>query len=40
MGKTFPFSLFQDLDLLVSQIGNEMEDGDCKVLYEEEGTVQ
>ena len=24
MGKTFPFSLFYDLDLMACQIGNEM----------------
>ena len=27
MGKTFAFFPFQDLDLVVSQIGNEVEDG-------------
>ena len=27
MGKTFAFFPFQDLDLVVSEIGNEMEDG-------------
>ena len=27
MGKPFPFSLFYDLDLVVSYTGNEMEDG-------------
>ena len=28
MGKLFAFFPFQDLDLVVSQIGNEMEDGE------------
>ena len=28
MGKRFAFFPFQDLDLVVSQIGNEMEDGE------------
>ena len=27
MGKLFAYSPFQDLDLVVCQIGNEMEDG-------------
>ena len=40
MGKLVAFSLFQDLDLVVSQIGNEMEDGESKFLSGEEGTVQ
>ena len=40
MWKPFAFFSFQDLDLVVSQIGNEMEEGKCKVLYEEEGTIQ
>ena len=39
MWKPFAFFSFQDLDLVVSQIGNEMEEGKCKVLYEEEGTI-
>ena len=30
MGKPFAFSFFQNLDLMVSQIGKEMEDGNAR----------
>ena len=32
MGKPFAFFPFQDLDLVINQIGNEVEDGGKKTL--------
>ena len=37
MGKLFAFSLFQYLDLVVSQIGNEMKDGNVKFSMKRKG---
>ena len=37
MGKPFAFSLFQDLDLVVSQLGNEMEDGNVRFSIKRKG---
>ena len=37
MGKPFAFSLFKDLDLVVSQIGNEMKHGDVRFSMKRKG---
>ena len=39
MGKRLVFFPFKDLDLGVSHIGNEVEDGGMQILYEEDGTI-
>ena len=37
MGMPFAFSLFWDLDLVVSQIGNEMKDGNVRFSIKRKG---
>ena len=37
MGRSFAFSLFQDLDLVVSQIGNKMEDRNVRFSVKRKG---
>ena len=37
MGKYFDFSIFQDLDLLISQIGNKMQDGNVRFSMKRKG---
>ena len=37
MGRPFAFSLFQDLDLVVSQIGNKMEDRNVRFSVKRKG---